>query len=359
MTYRGEVVYLYAFDVGSEVLTDRIDPTFTRAAAPLGGGHRPPIPREVSYHPLTVRPDTPAVAVHGTAVSFETRVYDVGVVALTGRVPFAVERLTDLRRFHDPATDAGEPLDRAARAVCEQVRDRLGGAVREPVPVGHPEAYTAFTLTDLGGEQDVGRWLAGREAEAAGLLCDADPAVLSPAQTAETLRHRLSYRATDVVVIDWDAALVIDLAGPPDDVLYVLELANLQLEEWRVLDATLDRHLARAYDLLGRQPGAWDRRRAALRELRQLRIDVARLADEVTNITKFVGDWFLARVYLAAKERFHLDGWRASVGDRLYQLDRLYGVVQGEVNDRRMLWLEASIVLLIVVELLAGLVLKR
>ena len=82
-----------------------------------------------------------------------------------------------------------------------------------------------------------------------------------------------------------------------------------------------------------------------LRHLRRFRVDVAKLTDEVTHITKFFGDWHLARVYLGARDRFYLDQWRASVEQRLAQLDKLYSVVHAEVNEQRMLWLEIIIVI--------------
>jgi hypothetical protein len=84
--------------------------------------------------------------------------------------------------------------------------------------------------------------------------------------------------------------------------------------------------------------------------LRRLRLDLTRLADEVAHATKFVGDWHLARVYALARERFHLDQWRSSVGERLGQLDQLYSLTRGELYDRRMYWLEVIIVLLFVVD---------
>ena len=65
---------------------------------------------------------------------------------------------------------------------------------------------------------------------------------------------------------------------------------------------------------------------ALLRQLRGLRVDLAKLADEVTHVTKFRGDWYLARAYLSARERFQLNQWRASVSQRLQQLESLYGV---------------------------------
>src|SRR5262249_5033698 len=162
-----------------------------------------------------------------------------------------------------------------------------------------------------------------------------------------------SLEKSDLVIIDWDAALVIDLEGPPDDVLYVLEIANLQLEEFKMMDQSLDRAFDRAYFVLERRTTSLFRTPTrVLRNLRWLRVDLTHLADEVTNITKFVGDWYLARIYLAARERFHLDRWRQSVEQRLSQLDQLYSVVQSEVFERRMLWLEILIAVFFAIDLI-------
>ena len=75
------------------------------------------------------------------------------------------------------------------------------------------------------------------------LLTEARPDSLSASQTDEVLRITRSYAKSDLMVIDWDAALAIDLDGYLDDVLYVLELANLQLEEYKTMDLKLDRYL--------------------------------------------------------------------------------------------------------------------
>jgi len=155
-----------------------------------------------------------------------------------------------------------------------------------------------------------------------------------------------------LAVIDWDAALVVDLTGYVDDVLYALELANLQLEEFRVMDQRLDAYLDRAYeDLERKRLPLFGAAAKTLRHLRRFRVDVAKLTDEVTHITKFFGDWHLARVYLGAHDRFYLDQWRASVEQRLAQVDKLYSVVHTEVNEKRMLWLEIAIVICFVIDL--------
>lgn len=357
MHLRGEVVYLFAFDVGQEVLTAAVGPRFTRPEEPLDPRRRKTVPPDaVLYRPLTTGPPAESVVVSGTQVSLNARVYDAGVITVSARLPFAAESLAELRTFHAPRTTAGEPLAAVARRECERVRAELGDAVRGPSEIQGPETYTVFALTDLGDERDAGRWVDEHRAEVAGLLADLDGAAVSESYLADTLRQRISLERTDTVVIDWDAALAVDLAGGADEVLYVLELANLQLQEWKVLDAVLDRHLNRAYDHFARRPGVfslgWG---VTLRDLRRLRADTARLADEVSNISKFIGDWYLARVFQAARERFHLDAWRASLDHRLSQLDRIYAAMQAEVNDRRMLWLELLIVGLIAVEILISL----
>src|SRR5437016_1038346 len=133
---------------------------------------------------------------------------------------------------------------------------------------------------------------------------------------------------------------------------------NLQLEEFRATDQRLDRYLDRMYDDLERR-FRWGPSAATLRALRRLRVDVAKLTDEVTHITKFFGDWYLARVYLNARDRFYLDQWRASVEQRLAQLDKLYSVVHAEVNEQRMLWLEIIIVIFFALDLLILLWVRR
>jgi hypothetical protein len=281
------------------------------------------------------------------------RIYDVGVVTVMMRAAFEVAAPGDLMAFHNAPLENGDwPADVAATLctqVCDGIKDLLHGRSAFPAP----EAYTVFCFTQLDGATDANLWLGGNRRAVAGLLSETPAEKLSEAQVTEVLRIQRSFENTDLAVIDWDAALVVDLTGYADDVLYALELANLQLEEFRVMDSRLDRYLDRAYEDLDRRPlPLFGRASKVLRQLRRFRVDVAKLADEVTHITKFFGDWHLARGYLGARDRFYLDQWRASVEQRLAQLDKLYSVAHAEVNEQRMLWLEIIIVVFFAIDLL-------
>jgi hypothetical protein len=344
-------VYLYAFDVASEINTARAAERL--AASP--GGTRPSraAPRDVPIpRPLTLEPAS-GVRLGGAPVRTVVRVHEVGVVSVGLRVAFGRDSLAALAPLHSPVLDDGRPLDALARAHCEDACVRLGDCLIRPGARTEPEAYTVFCLTHLAGQSDANAWLAGRQREVAGLLTETPPERLSEAQVAEVLRLRRSFENSDLVVVDWDAALLVSLDGSGEDTLFVLELANLQLEEFRWMDQSLDRYLDQAYDdLAGRGRWRFGYTAGVLRSLHRMRVDLAKLADEVTHAIKFVGDWHLARVYLLARERFHLDQWRSSVEQRLGELDRLYTMTRGELYDRRMLWLEVVIVVFFAVDLL-------
>ena len=151
------------------------------------------------------------------------------------------------------------------------------------------------------------------------------------------------------MVVHWDAALIIDDPQNIDETLYVMELANLQLAELEAYDRILDDSLDRAYRDLSVRPVRG--RGSVLRELREIRIDLARFSDELSNITKFFGDWHLARIYENISARFHLADWHRTIDGKLQTLDDLYQLLNHVQTNRWMLILEVTIVLLFIIDL--------
>jgi hypothetical protein len=172
---------------------------------------------------------------------------------------------------------------------------------------------------------------------------------LSKQEADESTGRFLSYYEHDLVVVDWDAALIIDEPQNFEETLYVMELANLQLAELEAYDRILDNSLDRAYRDLSTRPTRG--RAAVLRELREIRVDLARFSDELSNITKFFGDWHLARIYENLSARFHLSDWHRTIDKKLQTLDDLYQLLSHDHNNRWMLILEVTIVLLFVIDL--------
>jgi uncharacterized Rmd1/YagE family protein len=77
---------------------------------------------------------------------------------------------------------------------------------------------------------------------------------------------------------------------------------------------------------------------------------MARFNDELSNITKFFGDWHLARIYEKISSRFHLSDWHRTIDGKLKTLDDLYQLLKHDQTNRWMMILEATIVLLFIID---------
>jgi uncharacterized Rmd1/YagE family protein len=64
-----------------------------------------------------------------------------------------------------------------------------------------------------------------------------------------------------------------------------------------------------------------------------------------------VGDFYLAKIFRAAGEKFRIPEWEANISRKINLFSNLSELLQGEINVNRSLWLEITIVVLILFEL--------
>jgi len=354
-----EIVYLFAYDIAHEVNLTVVEAAMRGTAAWLDHGRLKDAPQSFPvYRPLTIQMNQVNVeGPHGPLVlSPSVKLFDIGALSVKVRVPVHVSAPSDLSAFRDLQFCDGTTLADAVHVIATQVFQRIRPQLDTPVKaLAQPEGYTVYCIppADLAAGE-AAEWLVHNEREIASLLVgETDPARLSRQEVSDTVQHSYSYYQHDLVVIDWDAALVIDTPEDANDTLYVMELANLQLEELKIYDQQLDRVLEKAYIDVARasRPGMFGPRRRVLDELREIKMDLAKVADEISNITKFFGDWHLARVYMGCASRFHLAEWENTVSQKLKALDGLYTMLLHDSNNRVMLWLEVSIVALFILDL--------
>ncbi len=356
--YVGEVVYIYAFDLAYDMSRQPIRELLGQPVAQFAVDASKRSPRHLFfYKPQMVRlPPLERLGPRGPVrINRTVKILPVGAISITVSVPFAVERVEDLVDYHDLEFSNGVLQDEV-RQLAEEVRRELAPYYVRPVQQLAPEeAYTVFCirsplLTADGAPLSSENWLRAHRREVASLLTqEPDIDHLSTQEADESTGRYLSYYEKDIVVVDWDAALIVDEPENFDETLYVIELANLQLAELEAYDRILDEALERSYRDLGERHVR--SRSDILRELRDIRIDLARFNDELSNITKFFGDWHLARIYENISARFHLGDWHRSIDGKLKTLDDLYQLLKHDQNNWWMLTLEVTIVLLFVIDL--------
>jgi hypothetical protein len=355
--YRGEVVYICAFDVAYDMKREPVEKIFsieTKEYSILPSKRSPK--RMFFYRPRTVT--LPAEIREGQKGRIEIRrsvkLFNVGAISIKFHIPFEVERLEELVGYHN-MNFAAEGLEEEIRELAEKVKLEVEPYCIRPLQkLNQSEDYTVFCLYELpeeigGSGKNAEDWLMdNRRAVAAILTEEEDAERLSEQEATESTEQYLSYYDSDLAVVDWDAALVIGKRGETDDILHIMEMANVQLVELSAYDRILDESLEQAYRDLTRHKAHSE----VHRNLREIRVDLARLSDELSNITKFFGDWHVAKIYGNVSSRFHLADWQYTIDEKLKTLDELYHIIQQERVNSWMVALEIAIVVLFVIDVI-------
>ncbi len=362
--YKGKVVYIFSFDLAYDML-DELPPTLLgqelRQYVALADKRSP---REVLFfrpQMVTLPPVKRTLPSGPVDVVFTVKIFPVGSISIAAHVPFQVADLDELVGYHDLAFAEGSLQSEVSR-LAQAVRDELAPYCIRPVAqLKDEEAYTIFCIhaplvTTAGNTLSGETWLRDRLPFVAALLTqEPNPRSLSVQEAHESTGKYLSYYEHDLAVIDWDAAVLLDTPEYFEDPLHIMELANVQLVELEAFDRTLDAAMTGSYrDLTAKR--RIRRRKGVLESLRTLRVDLTRLSDEMTNSTKFLGDWHLARIYQLVAARFHLSEWEHMIDEKLRTLDSLYQLLKQDQLNWWMMVLEIMIVLLFIIDLVVLLV---
>jgi hypothetical protein len=216
--------------------------------------------------------------------------------------------------------DVSELRDRALASSRARLAQEGGQDVER-----WSEEYTVYVTTNFEGPPEE---LVDRARLAALLKSERLP--LDPAEIEYTLSARFKYARHDLVVVDWDGALVFDPEGDVEWAIELLELGNLQLLRYRLLDRALDGRLYRVTRLVEEARAGMralfkaSEMRQALRELMRLRSTSIAEFQDVDREIKLIGDWYSARLYELVARRFRIDDWRRAVKEKLDGLDRIY-----------------------------------
>ena len=234
----------------------------------------------------------------------------------------------------------------------------IRAATLNPHEWDQQEAYTVVFLERLGEGQtaddirdwpDLSKLLIGEQQQAG----------ISRRYAEETRECAFSLFADELTVVDWNAALVLEPSGARD-MVHLLEYANVQLATLRYYDALLDRELDSIYDDFAKAEKhalpvlAGPYGDLAHKVFRRL-VEVAEVTERVDNSIKVVGDFYLSKVYQAAVRRMRIDDWEKGVDRKLELIRDVYDMLKSEVEIRRGLLLELTVIVLIVIEVLLAL----
>lgn len=349
---QGRMICLFSFDVGYEIQLDR-----ARALTAEGTTgeieRRRAAPAYVAYAapPLRVPLGVEDVDVLGERcrATASATIHDLGAVTIV--LQWDVARDVDALPALTAHLVTGGALEAAARGLLERLLHRIGPAVIRPEPSTFVEDYYVVQIdpTGLPAVEE----LVARHGPSLAATLRGEAHALSRQEAADVLANRFSYYPDDLIVTDWNVAVIVDRDFA--DAVKVLEFLNVQLVELRHYDARLDALVASFYGLSAR-PGrllslTYRPYRRTVQELGAIRLDVATIVERVHNALKLSGSLYLAKIYARTAERLGLRVWEESVARKLEVLQEIYEVLVQRTATARAELLEMTIIVLIAFEI--------
>jgi hypothetical protein len=352
---KGTLHVVVAFDIGFAVNLEACRRSVTDLTELAAIRHKGAAPAYFQFDPLPLRvtqriPRLDLGAGFASTDEVEIVIYDFGGVSVIYDIPIqgSLEPLIQL----SARLNASSMVRDDARSRIEHLMAVIEPAVIRPNIEKLTEEYYIVHVQAFEVPAAPEALIAAHAHDLARLLrAETDP--LSDQEVQDALSSRASFGRSDVAIIDWNAAFLLD--SEPQDVISVLEFANLQLLELRFLDARLDTALDRTYETLAldkqpslRLPGGTPRE---LRRVAQLQVDGAVLFERINNALKLLGDQYLARVYRSASQRYRLSEWNSSIVRKLETLESIYEKLHDHAAEARMELLEWIIIILIAIGL--------
>jgi len=293
-----------------------------------------------------------------TEINLQVKLYEEGVISLIARMNFRDSPLEDLHKLRNTefSTLEGEfKINQFLKFHYSKIFSQIKDCIEEGYISGIPkyEKYTFYCITDDIEKPEV--FLEENKNYLAALLMGEDPNLkLNKIQVDSTLSHSFSFLKNDLVIFDFDRALIIDPNQDYEDILLVTEIANYQLLELRTLDFLLDRRLAIAEvdirQIYFKSRSFGRRLNRKVGNLLRLRYDFTFILENIENVSKLIGDYYLAQIYTNLAELFQLRHWSDSIRHRLETVGDIYNIAQTNMNERFLLYVEILLSFIFIME---------
>ncbi|MFW9876288.1 MAG: hypothetical protein ACFFG0_24595 [Candidatus Thorarchaeota archaeon] len=287
------------------------------------------------------------------------KLYSDGVISLIARIAFRDILFTELNTLNkikfmtsDDEYQINNFMKYHYNKVFTQIRDCID---EEGFIFGEfeHEKYMLYCLTDeLESPKD---FIENQRSYVSALLMGENPNLdLSKDQIDKTFKQPFSFLKNDLIILDFDRGLIIDPNNDYEDILLVIEIANYQMLELRTLDKLLDRRLAIAEEdirkIYFKSQSLVRRLKRKVGRLIRLRYDLLFLLENIENVSKLVGDYYLAEIYTYLSNLFQLRQWSESIRHRLEALENIYNVTQTNINEKFLLYVEILLSFVFIME---------
>lgn len=285
--------------------------------------------------------------------------WDYGAASIALHIPIAAgstwDSLLNLSYLFGEDSTQHRYIDLLAEQKIKDIIPIIAPSLREANNWNVSEDYIIFFLEKISGITHTNQLV--ESVNIAGLLLGEPTEQLADRNRESILENVYQYATDDLVIIDWNSALVVEPSGQRD-IAEVLEFTLSHLLEVRYYDDLLDKRLSELYDALEESRRTiWRGHFANIsRETNTRFIEFSEFMERIDNSLKVVGDFYLAVIFRAAARRFRIPDWQQSITRKMNLLARVSELLQGEINVHRGHLMELIIIFLFLFELISTVV---
>ncbi|MBS3142293.1 hypothetical protein J4464_02800 [Candidatus Woesearchaeota archaeon] len=180
-----------------------------------------------------------------------------------------------------------------------------------------------------------------------------EPYTFTETEVQESMKNQIRYTNEDLVVVDWDGAFVLDKEGNYTESKAIIEIANIQLLNLRILDGQIAQEVEEVSGFVDiRGIRRFMRSKQLLNRIIQIRTERYGDLEAIDKSLRLFGDWYTGKLYGLISQKLYLDKWRTSIEKRLAVIEDIYNMVSAKISEDYNILLELMIVLLIIFEIL-------
>jgi hypothetical protein len=344
--FSGNILVLYAYDVGEDINLKKIEESHDIIKTPL---HLPKHFKQ--YHvPLAIELPHP----HSTSHCISSKIHSFGAISLIYKIPFT-DTLENLRV--DCTTLANKYQEQSV-IDAKSIYRKIHPFITQPKFFQTSAAYIIVQVDPQPARLDLTQLQKEYGSTIASIL-RFETEILSEFQKNEILDSAIGYFRGSLIVIDIDAAFVYE--EDYDDIIDLFEFANIQQLELRFFDRLLDQRLHIIYERETKKlplgaylPFFGTFFSDPVGQLRKLKVDISVITERLASSIKIAGEPYLSEIHNALVDKLDLKNWSDGIDRKLNIIEDVQTVYQQKIDTNREDIFSILVIILIFVEVIFG-----
>lgn len=147
---------------------------------------------------------------------------------------------------------------------------------------------------------------------------------LDQSEIDNTLISKIHYSESELTIIDWEGSFILSSGHTIEEDIELFTIGNYQILRYRMLDAQIDKSLAKLRQTLNQTGFKFiNNDQANLTQVVKTQLSLLLDFENTSQSILLIGDWYSSQIYRTIVEEFYIDEWQEVVKNKLSSLSSI------------------------------------